>query len=214
MSYGLDRDELSCCIKSAWSHPVLVARLAPTVHKSGHFGIGANRFAEPTCGKVSTNRDTDCPRLRTLCKFRAEGDSDANPGADATCARIFIRARNSLVGSVGSSGGSRRPGSDLYPNPEEAMKTSDLEARIAELEAQNKALAAKASKVGQGRISFKVSTKGAVSVYGLGRWPVTLYRSQMERLLTSAPDITAFMAANSAALAVKGEEASVATTPA
>ena len=52
-------------------------------------------------------------------------------------------------------------------------------------------------------LTLKVSEKGAISVYGLGRFPITLYRGQMERLLKHAPAITAFIAANVALLAVK-----------
>ena len=52
-------------------------------------------------------------------------------------------------------------------------------------------------------ITMKVSDKGALSIYGLGRFPVTLYRGQMERLLKAKPEIEAFMAANAALLAVK-----------
>jgi hypothetical protein len=50
---------------------------------------------------------------------------------------------------------------------------------------------------------MKVSDKGALSIYGLGRFPVTLYRGQMERLLKAAPEIEAFIKANAALLAVK-----------
>ena len=52
-------------------------------------------------------------------------------------------------------------------------------------------------------LTMKVSEKGALSVYGLGRFPVTLYRGQWERLLAAAPQIEAFVTANSALLAVK-----------
>lgn len=52
-------------------------------------------------------------------------------------------------------------------------------------------------------LSMKVSDKGALSVYGLGRFPVTLYRGQMERLLAHAPAITAFIATNADLLSVK-----------
>ena len=56
------------------------------------------------------------------------------------------------------------------------------------------------------KLSFKVTDKGGLSVYGLGRFPTTLYRSQWERLI--APDtvtaINAFIAANTALLTVKG----------
>jgi hypothetical protein len=52
-------------------------------------------------------------------------------------------------------------------------------------------------------LTLKVSAKGAVSVYGLGRFPVTLYTSQMERLLDNKAHIQAFIEANAASLMVK-----------
>lgn len=52
-------------------------------------------------------------------------------------------------------------------------------------------------------LTMKVSDKGALSIYGLGRFPVTLYRGQWERLLDHAPAIRAFIATNAALLAVK-----------
>ena len=52
-------------------------------------------------------------------------------------------------------------------------------------------------------LSMKVSEKGAISIYGLGRFPITLYRGQMERLLDAAPTIRAFISTNSALLSVK-----------
>lgn len=55
------------------------------------------------------------------------------------------------------------------------------------------------------KLSMKVTEKGGLSIYGLGRFPVTLYRSQWERLLDDATvtEIKAFMATNAALLAVK-----------
>lgn len=52
-------------------------------------------------------------------------------------------------------------------------------------------------------LPLRVSTKGAVSVYGLGRFPVTLYSSQWAALLSNAGAIKAFMAANAGLLATK-----------
>ena len=52
-------------------------------------------------------------------------------------------------------------------------------------------------------LSLKVGQAGGVSVYGLGRFPVTLYRGQWERLLGHAPAIRAFIEANSSLLATK-----------
>ena len=53
------------------------------------------------------------------------------------------------------------------------------------------------------RLTMKVSEKGALSVYGLGRFPVTLYRGQWERLATAMPDIKVFMSQNASLLATK-----------
>lgn len=52
-------------------------------------------------------------------------------------------------------------------------------------------------------ITLKVSEKGALSIYGLGRFPVTLYRGQMERLIASIPQIKAFIETNSTLFATK-----------
>ena len=53
------------------------------------------------------------------------------------------------------------------------------------------------------RLTCKVSEKGAICVYGLGRFPVTLYASQWERLLASAEMIKSFAKANASKLATK-----------
>lgn len=53
------------------------------------------------------------------------------------------------------------------------------------------------------KLSMKVSDKGALSVYGLGRFPVTLYRGQWERLLGAKDEVLAFIEANAATLTVK-----------
>ena len=72
----------------------------------------------------------------------------------------------------------------------------ELLARIAELEKQT------ASKK-SGRIEFKVSEKGGVSVYGLGRFPVTLYYEQWVRLLDLAGDLRSFLEENKGKLKLK-----------
>jgi len=83
-----------------------------------------------------------------------------------------------------------------------ASDTTSLEAELARLRAENEALKAKAVA---GIKGMKVSEKGALSVYGLGRFPVTLYRSQWEALLDKGDDIRAFIKANEAKLKTKGE---------
>jgi hypothetical protein len=73
----------------------------------------------------------------------------------------------------------------------------DLMARIAELEKQA------AAKPRTGSISFKVSEKGAVSVYGMGRFPVTLYYEQWLKLFSATEDLRAFMEENKSKLKLK-----------
>jgi len=67
----------------------------------------------------------------------------------------------------------------------------DLKAEIERLRAENENL-----KRPRGQMSLKVSEKGALSVYGLGRFPVTLYREQWEKLLGMTDQIRSFIAEN------------------
>lgn len=66
----------------------------------------------------------------------------------------------------------------------------ELKAELERLKKENEALKARSSKA----VSLKVSEKGALSVYGLGRFPVTLYQEQWVKLLDLEPDIRAFIA--------------------
>ena len=81
------------------------------------------------------------------------------------------------------------------------MSDSDLKSELERLKAENEAL--KQSTRRTGAVSLKVSEKGAVSVYGLGRFPVTLYKEQWEKLLALAPDIHEFMTQNKERLKTK-----------
>ena len=72
------------------------------------------------------------------------------------------------------------------------MAEEDLKAELERLRAENEAL----KKPVRGQISIKVSEKGAVSVYGLGRFPVTLYKEQWEKLLSAGEQIKAFIVDN------------------
>jgi len=76
----------------------------------------------------------------------------------------------------------------------------ELIARIADLEKQV------SDKKRSGRMDFKVSEKGGVSVYGLGRFPVTLYYEQWQRLLGAADDLRTFLEANKDKLKLKNAE--------
>lgn len=80
------------------------------------------------------------------------------------------------------------------------MSMIDLQAQIAALTAENNKLK---SHTTSNRLSFRVSEKGACSVYGLGRFPVTLYREQWERLAAAMPELKAFIEANTDKLTVK-----------
>jgi hypothetical protein len=80
------------------------------------------------------------------------------------------------------------------------MEEQDLKAELERLRAENQALKAKVTRA----TSFKVSEKGAVSVYGLGRFPVTLYKEQWLKLLGMADDIKKFIGENESRLRVKG----------
>lgn len=84
------------------------------------------------------------------------------------------------------------------------MTTQDeLQAELERLRAENERLKASAGRAS----TLKVSEKGAVSVYGLGRFPVTLYPEQWDRLLGMADDIRAFIVENRERLKWKAEQA-------
>jgi hypothetical protein len=72
----------------------------------------------------------------------------------------------------------------------------ELKARLAELEKQG-------GNKRSGNLEFRVSEKGAVSVYGMGRFPVTLYYEQWTRLLERADDLRQFMDENKSRLKTK-----------
>jgi hypothetical protein len=75
----------------------------------------------------------------------------------------------------------------------------ELQAEIERLRAENQSL----KKPARGQMSLKVSEKGGLSVYGLGRFPVTLYREQWEKLLGMADQIRDFIRENDAGLKKK-----------
>jgi hypothetical protein len=76
----------------------------------------------------------------------------------------------------------------------------DLAAELQRLRAENEALKKSTSR----SLSMKVSEKGGVSVYGLGRFPVTLYKEQWIRLLDLADELRAFIRENSDKLRTRG----------
>jgi hypothetical protein len=79
------------------------------------------------------------------------------------------------------------------------MTEDELRAEIARLQAENERLKGQRP----GRVSLRVSEKGGVSLYGLGRFPVTLYKEQWVRLLDMADEIRAFLHDHDAELKTK-----------
>ena len=75
----------------------------------------------------------------------------------------------------------------------------DVTAELERLRAENAQLKRTANR----GVSLEVSEKGGLSVYGLGRFPVTLYKEQWTKLLDMADDIRAFIRANEASLTTK-----------
>jgi hypothetical protein len=79
------------------------------------------------------------------------------------------------------------------------MSNDEMKAELERLRRENAALKRGASS----GIRMKVSEKGAVSVYGMGRFPITLYKEQWLKLLDMAAEIRAFIAANESQLKAK-----------
>lgn len=79
------------------------------------------------------------------------------------------------------------------------MSDEDLKAELERLRSENAALK-KGAATG---ISMKVSEKGALSIYGMGRFPVTLYKEQWLKLMDMSAEIRAFIAANEGRLKTK-----------
>lgn len=79
------------------------------------------------------------------------------------------------------------------------MADEDVQTELARLRAENEALKQKRNSA----VSMKVSEKGGLSVYGLGRFPVTLYQEQWTKLLAMAEEIKTFIEENRSKLKAK-----------
>lgn len=82
------------------------------------------------------------------------------------------------------------------------MTEAEMKAELERLQKENESLKARTSK----GISLKVSEKGGVSVYGMGRFPITLYKEQWLKLLDMSDEIRAFIEENAATLKTKDME--------
>ena len=89
------------------------------------------------------------------------------------------------------------------------MTQAEMKAELERLKAENERLKTAAAK--QSTLSFKVSDKAGVSVYGLQRMPVTLYKSQWDRLFAAIPALQAFIALHNGELS-QGKAIGVAET--
>ncbi len=83
------------------------------------------------------------------------------------------------------------------------MADETPEQKLARLEAENQALREQAERKKDSQLRLKVSEKGGLSVYGLGRFPVTLYKEQWARLLDYTDEIRSFLKENDALLKAK-----------
>jgi hypothetical protein len=83
------------------------------------------------------------------------------------------------------------------------MADETAEERLARLEFENKRLREQVEQRRTGELRLKVSEKGGLSVYGLGRFPVTLYKEQWIRLLDRADEIRSFLKENDQLLKAK-----------
>jgi hypothetical protein len=81
------------------------------------------------------------------------------------------------------------------------MSEDEVQGELERLRAENERLKQQRSKAGG--VSFRVSEKGAVSVYGLGRFPVTLYQEQWDKLLGHVEELRRFIEENRASLKKK-----------
>jgi hypothetical protein len=81
------------------------------------------------------------------------------------------------------------------------MSDEEMKAELERLRAENAALKDRTRR----GVSLKVSEKGGVSVYGLGRFPITFYKEQWEKLLGMSAEILQFIRDNEDKLKVKGE---------
>jgi len=83
------------------------------------------------------------------------------------------------------------------------MAEESSEEKLARLEAENKALKDQIEQRKPGQLRLKISEKGGLSVHGLGRFPVTLYKEQWKLMLEHAEEIKTFLEQNEQQLKTK-----------
>lgn len=83
------------------------------------------------------------------------------------------------------------------------MAEETAEEKLARLEAENRKLREQMEQKKPGQLSLKIGEKGGLSLYGLGRFPVTLYKEQWHRLLDFTDEIRQFLKDNDGKLKAK-----------
>jgi len=148
-------------------------------------------------GKYRGRKPSLTPARATELRRRvADGDSKAALAREFGISRDtlyrYVRSKNAGLGSLQNElyAGNRR---------RETMSESEMQAELERLRAENAQLKSK----DKGGLTLKVSEKGGVSLYGMGRFPVTLYKEQWLRILASAPEIEAFIRENDSKLKTK-----------
>jgi hypothetical protein len=114
--------------------------------------------------------------------------------------RVARAAQVTIEGGEYCGGHAATPPKRTYLNPRKSMAEptyEELKAKLSQLEKEVE------TKKRSGDLIFKVGEKGGVSVYGLGRFPVTLYYEQWNRLLGAAADIQTFLEENKSRLKLK-----------
>jgi hypothetical protein len=132
------------------------------------------------------------------------GHADTDPvflRATGRCLTTFSSSAVSPAAAIISPGARERRYNPCPTRFAEELTVSDadLQAELERLRAENERL----KKSGRGKLAMKVSEKGALSVYGMGRFPVTLYKEQWLRLLAMGDEIKAFIEANNESLKAK-----------
>jgi hypothetical protein len=140
---------------------------------------------------METDFPCGAPRIRDLTRERQRKQSGSGePQTMSATLRVLTERFEAMLAEIATHSGRAQRGA--------RMADEDLKAELERLQAENARL-----KRQQGRTSLKVSEKGGVSVYGLGRFPVTLYKEQWTKLLAMADDIRAFITEHDAELKTK-----------